>query len=144
LGITESPKRHLIVQGNILMSNRKKPHGKSAGMKTPATKPAAAKAQSALGEAKPSAGAKSKDNAAKLVRPTLPTSAGQARQAVFEVASDSLQSLIRSNFDALRARLKKAKGEARRDRATSGKADEDFITALNRLEAGYRELLRGK
>jgi hypothetical protein len=60
------------------------------------------------------------------------------------VASDAVLSLIRSNFDALRARLKKAKGETQRDRATSGKADEDLTAALNRLEAGYRELLRGK
>ena len=126
------------------MSNRKKPHCKSAEMKTSTTKPAAAKAQPASGEAKPSVGTKSKDNAAKSVRPTTRPSAGQARQGVFEVASEPLLSLIRSNFVALRARLKKAKNETQRDRATSGKADEDLTTALNRLEAGYRELLRGK
>ncbi len=126
------------------MSNRKKPRAKSAGMITPTTKPAAAKAQPASGAAKPSAGAKSKNNAAKSVRPTTPTSPSQARQAVSEVASEALLSLIRSNFNSLRARLKKAKDETQRDRATSGKAGEDLTNALNRLEAGYRELLRGK
>jgi hypothetical protein len=47
------------------------------------------------------------------------------------------------NFGALREQVKNAMEEAQRERATSGKAGEAFITALNQLEAGYEELLRG-
>ena len=126
------------------MSNKKKPSAKSAEMKKITTKPAAAKEQRVSGEAKSNAGAKSGENVAKAVRPMTPTSAGQARQVVFEVASDALLSLIRSNFDTLRISVKKSNDVARHDRATGGKAGEDLLAALDRLEVGYRELLRGK
>lgn len=117
---------------------------KSAAAPAKTVKTPSVRMQSASGRAKPSAAAKPRDNAAKSVRPTKPTPASQAPQETFQVASESLLSLTQANFAALRAQLKKAKDKANRDHVTTGKADEDLTTALKQLEAGYRELLRGK
>jgi hypothetical protein len=117
---------------------------KSAAASAKTVKTPSARKQSASGKAKPSAAAKPKDNAAKSVRTTTPTSASQAPQEAFQVASEALLSLTKANFAALRAQVKKAKDNAKGDHATTARADEDLTAALKRLEAGYRELLRGK
>lgn len=97
--------------------------------------------QSASGIAKPSAGAKPKDNAAKSVRPTTATSASQARQEAFQVASESLLSLTLANFAALRKQLH-AGGGKRTHATTPAKDDDNLAEALKRLEMGYCALLR--
>jgi len=126
------------------MLNKKKRHGKSKAIKTPATNTTLPVAGSRpdFAEAEPPADTRIEGSAAESVRPTT-LSMNPAWPAASEVASAALLSSIRSNFDALRVRLKKARGEPQQDRTTSGKTDKDLATALDRLEAGYRELLRG-
>jgi hypothetical protein len=126
------------------MPNKKTPRDKSKGMKKPAPKAPVPRARPVSAEVEPRADAKLKGGVAQLVRPTTLISTSSAREAAFEVASEGLLSSIRSNFDALRNRLKQAKDEAQGARLTGSKADEDLATALNRLEVGYRELHRGK
>lgn len=56
-------------------------------------------------------------------------------------ASESLLALTNANFAALRKQLQA--GSGKRAHAAAAKDDKNFAEALNRLEAGYRELLRG-
>lgn len=126
------------------MPNKGKPHDNSKGMKIPPTRPPVVKARSALVKAESRADTKPKGNAPGSVRPGTFISMSPAEQVGFEAASKALLSLIRSNFDALRTSVKKTNEEAQHDQTTGGKAGEDLLAALDRLEVDYRKLLKGK
>jgi hypothetical protein len=109
------------------------PAPKPATTKSSRTKAGGAKAQrpSVLTAARPA-------DAASSARRAAPSRVAGPADAT-PIASESLLTLITANCAALRKQL--IAGGRKRAHAAAAKDDNNLIDALQRLEAGYRELL---